>query len=227
MGVYAISDIHLSGANPKPMDIFGTNWQNHWDKIKSDWLKNVGCDDTVLIPGDISWALTLNEAMIDITEISKLPGRKVLSRGNHDYWWASLAKMKKAFPDNIEIVQNNAVDIGDWYVCGTRGWMLPGDERFTDEDMKIYKRELVRLELSLSCTSDIKPVIAMLHYPPFYDNGHLSEFINVLKKYNVKYCIFGHLHGDSLKRVTEGEYYGIRFMMVSCDYLDFKVRRIC
>ncbi len=226
MGIFAISDLHLSKANPKPMDIFGANWENHWDKIKNDWCMNVQESDTVLIPGDISWAITLDDAMADIMDIDRLPGRKVLSRGNHDYWWSSASKMKKVFPESICFVQNNFVDIGDWYVSGTRGWNLPGDERFTDEDMKIYKRELMRLELSLSSAPDTKPIIVMIHYPPFYENGEPSKFVDIMKKYNVKHCVFGHLHGDSLKRVIEGEMYGIRFTMVSCDYLDFKVKKI-
>lgn len=228
MSIYAISDLHLSSVRPKPMDIFGINWINHWDKIKEDWLKKVEEQDVVLIPGDISWAMTLDEAVPDLLEIADLPGRKIITRGNHDYWWSSLSKMRKVFPESINIIQNDFIDIGEFIVCGTRGWMLPGDERFTAEDEKIYNRELIRLELSLSkaAQSAEKSIIAMLHYPPFNDKRESSGFVDLMARYNVNTCIYGHLHGESLKNVKEGVFFGIRFLMVSCDYLDFHLINI-
>lgn len=228
MGIFAISDLHLSKSNPKPMDIFGYGWTNHWEKIKNNWHENVDEDDMVLIPGDISWAMTLNEALLDIEEIAELPGRKILTKGNHDYWWESPTKIRKAFPRGIEIIQNDFVDAGNYNICGTRGWMLPEDDRFTENDDKVYKRELVRLELSLSMASKAsdKGIIVMIHYPPFNERNPSSGFIDIMMKYNVQTCIYGHLHGESLKNVIEGDLYGIKFHMVSCDYLDFKLRKI-
>lgn len=228
MSIFAISDLHLSKVNPKPMNIFGENWDGHWEKIKSDWKDRVGDEDTVLIPGDISWAMSLDEALPDLMDISELPGRKLLLKGNHDYWWASLSKINKVLPHNMHIIQNNHVDVEDYYVCGTRGWMLPEDDRFKDEDMKVYNRELIRLEISLSGlpSSGCSKAIVMLHYPPVYEIGRTSGFVELMKKYNVDICLYGHLHGDSLKRAVEGNIEGIDMYMVSCDYLNFKLKKI-
>lgn len=228
MNIYGISDLHLSFSNPKPMDIFGDNWVNHWDKIKSDWMENVREDDIILIPGDISWALKLEEALIDINEISRLPGRKVLLEGNHDYWWQSASKVRNSLPANMEIIQNDFYDAENFYICGSRGWMLPGDERFKEKDLKIYNRELIRLNLSLSSVPSAlgKQIIVMMHFPPFNEKWEPSEFIDIMKKYNVSKCIYGHLHGESTKNVFEGNFQGIEFFMVSCDHLNFKLKKI-
>jgi uncharacterized protein len=228
MNIFSISDLHLSKVNPKPMDKFGLNWINHWDKIKENWLKEANPSDIVLIPGDISWALTLEEAMPDILEIAQMPGKKIFVQGNHDYWWESAAKIRKAVPDSVDIIQNDFISIGEFNVCGSRGWMLPEDDRFESKDLKIYNRELIRLELSLSkaAQANEKPIIVMMHFPPFNDEGVISGFIDVMRKYNVKICVYGHLHGESLKNVTLGSHCGIDFYMVSCDYLDFKLKRI-
>lgn len=228
MDIYAISDLHLSFSNPKPMDIFGDKWVNHWDKIKTDWTEKVREDDLVLIPGDISWALRLEGALLDIMEISKLPGRKVLLEGNHDYWWQSASKVRKCLPGNMEIIQNDYTKAGDFYICGSRGWMLPDDNRFGEKDLKIYKRELIRLNLSLSsvCAAPGKQIIVMMHFPPFNERWEPSEFIDIMKKYNVSKCVYGHLHGESAKNVFEGNFKGIEFYMVSCDHLNFKLKKI-
>jgi len=228
MSIYAISDLHLSTENPKPMDIFGDRWANHWEKIKEDWSIKIKDDDTVLIPGDISWALTLDEAISDILEISKMPGRKILTRGNHDYWWESPAKIRRVLPDNMQIIQNDSVDTGDFLVCGTRGWILPGDDKFGDGDDKIFNREIIRLELSLShaASHSDKDIIVMIHYPPFNEKNPTNQLLDLMKKYNVKICVYGHLHSDSLKNAKEGIYDGIQFFVVSCDYLDFKLKKI-
>lgn len=228
MNIYAISDLHLSAAKPKPMDIFGYNWKNHWEKIKHDWVRRVSDGDAVLIPGDISWAIRLQGAVPDLQDISELPGRKILTEGNHDYWWQSASKVRSVLPEGMQIIQNDHTDCGDFSICGTRGWILPGDGRIGEGDMKIFRRELIRLELSLksaACSSD-KGIIAMLHFPPFNEKGEPSEFVDVLRRYNVKKCVYGHLHGESLKNVFEGLYGGIEFYMVSCDFLDFKLKKI-
>lgn len=228
MSIYGISDLHLSFSDPKPMDIFGSRWTNHWDKIKASWMENIKEDDIILIPGDISWALKLDGALLDLAEISKMPGEKVLLQGNHDYWWQSASKIRKVLPDNMKIIQNDFTDAGDFYICGSRGWMLPGDERFKEKDLKIYNRELIRLNLSLSLAASVsdKPIIAMLHFPPFNEKNEPSEFIDIMKKYNVRKCLYGHLHGESTRNAFEGDFQGIEFFMVSCDYLNFNLKKI-
>ena len=228
MSIFAISDLHLSKSNPKPMNIFGEKWDNHWDKIKNDWMNVVKENDTVLVPGDISWAMTIEEALLDIQDISNMPGRKIFIQGNHDYWWQSASKVRKILTHNTEIIQNDFIDIGDFLICGTRGWLMPGDERFQEKDNKIFKRELIRLEMSLSKASSIssKEIIVMIHFPPFNVKEGNYEFIDIMKKYNVKICVYGHLHGDGINNVFEGFYSNIEFYMVSCDYLDFKLKRI-
>ncbi|HBM81842.1 MAG TPA: serine/threonine protein phosphatase [Clostridiaceae bacterium] len=228
MSIFAVSDLHLSGVNPKPMDIFGQKWQNHWDKIKNAWQNSVKKDDTVLIPGDISWAMSLKDAMYDINDISKMPGKKIFLRGNHDYWWASPAKLKRTLPENIDIIQNNNIELDDYYICGTRGWILPGDERFKTEDEKIYKREIIRLKLSFSSipANPAKAVIVMMHFPPVNEKREASEFIDIMKEHKTSICVYGHLHNANRETVVEGLYEGIRFHLVSCDYLDFKLKKI-
>jgi Predicted phosphohydrolase len=228
MNIYGIGDLHLSRSNPKPMDIFGANWTNHWDKIRENWNTVVNDEDLVLIPGDISWALRLEEALPDIMEISEMPGKKIMIEGNHDYWWQSASKIRRVLPDGMSIIQNDYIDAGDFYICGTRGWMLPGDERFKENDMKVYNRELIRLNLSLSSIPQNaeKGIIVMLHFPPFNEKKEPSDFVDIIKKYNVKKCIYGHLHGMGTKNVFEGVYDGIEFFMVSCDYLDFKLKKL-
>lgn len=229
MSIFTISDLHLSKVNPKPMDIFGVEWANHWQRIRCSWLEQVAENDIVLIPGDISWAMTLEEALPDILDIAELPGRKIFVKGNHDYWWSSVSKMRSIFPPGIEVIQNDFVDTQDFNICGTRGWLLPGDERFQQSDLKVFNREIARLELSLSAASrhSDKEIITMIHYPPLNDRNESSAFIDMMKKYNVKMCVYGHLHGESLKNVKEGMVDGIEFVMASCDYLGFKLKKIC
>lgn len=228
MNIYAISDLHLSKGTDKPMDIFGSRWVNHWEKIQTHWQQKVNEDDVVLIPGDISWGINLEEAMPDLLDISYMPGKKILLEGNHDYWWSSPTKLRSVLPCGMEIIQNDFIDIGAFLVCGSRGWLLPGDDRFEERDEKIYRRELIRLELSLSKAASFsaKPIICMMHYPPFNQKHEPSGFIDIMKKYNVECCIFGHLHGAYIRDVPEGAVGGINFHMVSCDYLNFEPKRI-
>lgn len=228
MTVFAIGDLHLSSVNPKPMDVFGEEWINHWGKISSYWMDNVSDTDYIIIPGDISWAIKLDEAIPDLVKISNMPGKKILLQGNHDYWWSSPSKIRKILPENMEIIQNDFVDIVDFYVCGSRGWSLPGDERFSESDDKIYKRELIRLELSLSKAAAAldKPIIVAMHFPPFDENGKPSLFVDIMKKYNVVSCVYGHLHSYGTEKAFEGIYDGIEFHLVSCDYIGFKPKKI-
>ncbi|MDE5756576.1 MAG: metallophosphoesterase, partial [Clostridia bacterium] len=168
MDIYAISDLHLSFSEDKPMDIFGACWEGHWQKICDDWNSKVKDGDVVLIAGDISWAMTLENALLDIAEIAKLSGKKVIIKGNHDYWWNSVSKIRKVLPEDFCVIQNDAVKFGDVVICGTRLWNLTNQ---TAADKKINEREKIRLELSLNCAQKLKKagdrVLAMCHYPPF------------------------------------------------------------
>lgn len=199
--IYAIADLHLSGNSPKPMDIFGENWENHELKIQKDWQERIKEDDTVLLPGDFSWAMALQDTLEDFKYLNNLPGKKIMLKGNHDYWWNSLKKLNEFLEENnfknISFLYNNAYEIEGKIVAGTRGWNLNSKE---DEDKKIIDRELIRLELSINEGikefGEDKEIIVCMHYPP--TNKQLleeSDFIKLMKKYNVKKCIYGHLHG--------------------------------
>lgn len=231
MPIFAISDLHLSNGVNKPMDIFGGGWEGYMEKIEANWKDIVGRDDWVLIPGDISWASSLDEVVPDLEFISALPGKKVLLKGNHDYWWTTLNKMKgfiyaKGF-QGIYFLHNNSYICDGVAVCGTRGWISPGSPDFTEHDMKIFNRELGRLELSLSSLrgSDYDRVVVMMHYPPVYQNES-SAFLDILKRYSVKKCIYGHLHGQAFKDAFEGIIDGVQIMLTSCDYIGFMPVRL-
>jgi uncharacterized protein len=228
MHIFAISDLHLSGFKPKPMDIFGENWQGHWDKIRADWQQNVSDDDIVLIPGDISWAMKLSEATVDIEQICALNGTKILCKGNHDYWWSSLSKVNAILTNNTFILQNNAVEIGDYVFAGSRGWVMPNGETPLDaQDEKIYLREIERVKMSLNAIKDkSKHIIVMMHFPPIYDNNMDNAFIDLLVEFGVRHVVYGHLHDASAYQSFNGTYKDIVFQNVSCDYLDFKLHRL-
>lgn len=224
MSIYALGDPHLSFTTDKPMNIFGEKWDNHADKIRDSWLGTVTADDWVLIPGDISWAMTLEEAAADLDFLGQLPGKKVVIRGNHDYWWSSLTKVRSILPDRMYALQNDSLQIGEIAICGTRGWECPGSFQFTEHDQTVYEREVWRLELSLqSADKHAAERWVMLHYPPTNEKHQVSGFIEVMKRYGVSRCIYGHLHGQAGHRnALEGEFEGIRFNLTSCDYIDFK-----
>ena len=229
MHIYAIGDLHLSGEPPtKPMEIFGEHWLGHKEKIKQHWLETVTADDTVIICGDISWAMSLEGAAQDLDWLAQLPGRKLLLRGNHDYWWTSLAKMQKRFGEHFEFLQNGCIILGDIAVCGTRGWILPSAENFTPEDEKIYKREAIRLELSLQAAvkEEAATIITAFHYPPLFAPTEQTAFTDLLEKYNVQHCVYGHIHGENHVITFEGEREGINYKLVSCDTQDFRLYKI-
>lgn len=226
MKIFAISDLHLSGHTPKPMSVFGNHWEGHWDKIRSNWTERVKEEDVVLIPGDISWAMKLDEAIVDLNEIGELPGKKIMIRGNHDYWWSSISRVRQVVDPSIFPLQNDSIKYGGMWFCGTRGWQTPGAREYSDHDRKIFNRELMRLELSLKSVKDEDPIVVLLHYPPFNDRGETTEFIEIMKSYRVKHVVFGHLHGESLKNVIEGHIEGMDFHLVSCDYLNFDLKEI-
>ena len=231
MAIYAIGDLHLSLNNEKPMNIFGENWKKHEEKIRESWLETVNDEDLVLIPGDFSWKMHLKDMYEDFNYLNSMPGKKLLLKGNHDYWWETLAKMRKFINDNnfknIDFVYNNSYEYEDKIIVGTRGWALND----TDNSEKMNHREEERLKLSIQDGlkyGDSKEIICMMHYPPIKKAETLisSEYIEIMKMYNVKTCIYGHLHGKSHEEAFEGIYEGINFKLVSADYLGFKLYKV-
>lgn len=233
MSIYIIADLHLSFNEPKPMSIFGNNWENHYDKIKNDWISKVKEKDTVLLLGDFSWAMHLRDTLKDFEYINLLPGKKVLLRGNHDYWWTTKKKMEDFLKENnignIEFLQNNSIEIENKIFCGSRGWTLANTE--TENSKKMITRECQRLELSIqdaiSKIKDGQEIIVCLHYPPIIkanlQNNEMTDFFKILKKYNIKRCFYGHLHGTSINEAVIGETFGINLKLVSADGLNFKL----
>ncbi|MCT4663230.1 MAG: metallophosphoesterase [Tissierellales bacterium] len=226
MKIFAIGDLHMDHKKEKPMDIFGEGWKNHEEKIFENWRNQVGKDDVVLLPGDISWAMRIEQATEDLAKIDALPGRKFISKGNHDYWWESISKLRKLGFESIEYIHNTGYDIGGIGIAGARGWTDRDNEDFDIHDEKIYMREVSRLRLSLEQIKDVEYKIVMIHYPPFRFNGEFNEFSNLMEEYGVDLCLYGHLHGDGHQYVIEGNYGGIQFYCVSCDYINFELKEL-
>lgn len=229
MSIYTIGDLHLSFQNPKPMNIFGENWNNHEEKIKNDWLSKVKPEDIVIHPGDFSWAMYLKDTVKDFAYLNSLPGKKIMLKGNHEYWWSTVTNMRKFLDENnfknIDFLQNNSFEVEDKIICGTRGWSLVNDK--TDNSKKIIAREALRLELSIQSGLDKnKEIIVFMHYPPIVNQNINTEFMKVLQKYNIKKCYYAHLHSKSIKEAVEGKIQGIEFKLVSADALDFKLLKI-
>ncbi|WZL71902.1 metallophosphoesterase [Clostridiaceae bacterium 35-E11] len=228
MSLFVIGDLHLSIGVDKPMDIFGEQWIAHHRKIEKNWMNMIQQEDTVLIPGDISWAMSMKEAMQDLMWIEALPGKKILLRGNHDYWWGSVTKLNTLF-ENMFFLQNNFFAYESYAICGTRGWVCPNENKFTQQDQKVYERELHRLTLSLDAAvkKGYTELMVMTHYPPTNDRLEPSGFTQIYEAYHVKKVFYGHLHGqDSFKGGLQGEYKGTSYYLTSCDYLDFEPLKI-
>lgn len=228
MNIYAIGDLHLSGSVNKPMDIFGDKWEDHHLKIIQNWEKTVDKEDIVLIPGDISWAMTLDEALVDLKLIQELPGQKVLTKGNHDYWWQSISQLNNLYKD-MYFLQNTAYKSGDYGICGSRGWICPGQVEMGEHDTKIYYREVNRLQLSLDHAKKLgcKKIIVMLHYPPTNDRKESSLFTNLFEQYPVTQVVYGHLHGEeSFNNSLRGMYRDINYTLVSADAISFSPHKI-
>lgn len=229
MAIYAISDLHLSFNTNKPMNIFG--WEDYEEKIREDWKNKVKNNDLVLLPGDFSWEMKLNDTYKDFEFLANLLGKKLLLKGNHDYWWTTLKSMRAFLTqnniENIDFIYNNSYEFENNIISGTRGWNLVNE---TKEDEKIKQRELIRLENSIKNGIEKfgtnKNIIVCMHYPPILKDNKKNEFTEILEKYNVKSCIYGHLHGKSQSNIIEGLYNGIEYKMVSCDYTDFKLIKI-
>ncbi|MRZ81408.1 serine/threonine protein phosphatase [Paeniclostridium sordellii] len=228
MSLYAIGDLHFSTAVNKPMNIFGDNWENHEKKIIDSWNSKVNKNDTVLIVGDTSWGINMDEATFDLDIIHNLPGKKIYVKGNHDYWWTTVAKLNKLYED-MSFLQNNFYSYNEYAICGTRGWICPNDVKFTEDDEKIYKREAHRLKLSLDAAkkAGFEKVIVITHYPPTNDKLESSLFTDIYEEYKVEKVIYGHLHGkESFKMGLEGIREGVEYKLVSCDYVDFNLVKI-
>lgn len=236
MSIYVMGDLHLPFGVNKPMDVFGDGWQGYTEKIKEDWNKKVKNEDTVILAGDFSWATYLEDTYKDFEYLCALPGKKIMLKGNHDYWWTTIKSMKKYLEENnfnnIDFIYNNSFLIEDKIIVGTRGWALLD----TENSRKMVKREAARLELSLKSAiekyGEQKEIICIMHYPPvlatYMKNEYTynSEFLDVMKKYNVKRCYYGHLHGASHKDAIEGNVEGINLKLISGDYLNFKLEKI-
>lgn len=227
MKVYSISDLHLSSCSNKPMNIFGDSWANYWEDIQEDWKSRVNDDDVVLICGDISWGLKMQEAVPDILQISKLPGKKVILRGNHDYWWQSYSRVKEMLPENMFAVQNDCLRIENLLLCGSRLWNLTPCNQ---HDKTMINREYIRLKLSLDAMQDKRKegdkVVVMLHYPPFDATFRDSIFTQLIATYNVDAVAYGHLHGKDVrvKNIVDKE--GLKYYLTSCDLVGNKLVEI-
>lgn len=230
MRIWAIADLHLSFAAPKPMDVFGDRWRDHPRRIAAAWRERITDDDLVLLAGDTSWALKLPEALVDLQWIAELPGHKVLTKGNHDYWWDTARKRRAALPPCLSLVEADAIAFGGWVLCGTRGWVTPGHPTFNpDTDERIYNRELGRLERALAAAQRLsiadgeqKPIGVLLHYPPFYPDGKPTRFASMIAEAGAQFCAYGHLHRRSDWNVAvQGVRDGVRYHLTAGDFLNF------
>lgn len=230
MRIFAISDLHISTNTNKPMDIFGGNWVGYMDKIRQDWQEKVSDDDIVLIGGDISWAMSIEDAYKDILTFSDLKGKKVLIKGNHDYWWSGIGKVRDMLPNNFFALQNDCVRFNDVVICGSRCWSVPGSPDFGEQDMKLYLRETERLRLSMNSVGKIKQdgdkIIALVHYPPFNVRREDTEFTKIFEENNVNSVVYGHLHGKSVRSDKLVIKNGVKYYLTSCDQVDNKLTEI-
>ena len=223
MALYAIGDLHLCLGAPKPMDIFGGAWVGYMEKLKTGF-SDIRPEDTTVLLGDLSWALDLSGAREDFSWINEIPGKKIILKGNHDYWWSTAAKFSNFCKDNgfqdLYLLNNNCYFYENWAICGTRGWFFE-EQRSGEHDEKVFRRELIRLEASLKAAGE-KEKLVFLHYPPRYKGYECPEILALLEKYKVRRCFYGHLHGGSYKLAMEGLWNGVEFRLVSADYLGFQ-----
>ena len=227
MALYAIGDLHLSLGADKPMDVFGGAWRGYMDKLRAG-LARIGPEDTTVLLGDLSWGIGLEQAREDFAFIAAIPGRKIILKGNHDYWWSTAAKFYRFCEDNgwqnMWILNNNCYDYRGFALCGTRGWFYEED-RHGAHDEKVFRRELIRLETSLQAAGD-RPKLCFLHYPPRYRGYTCPEILELLRRYGVSRCYYGHLHSESHKLAVEGLHDGTEFSLVAADYVNFTPVRV-
>lgn len=237
MAIYALADLHMCLSNPdKSMELFGSSWNGYINKIKENWEHMVTDEDTVLVSGDISWATYIDKAEDDFRFLSELPGRKLLSRGNHDFWWTTMKKMEDFFEEkqftNLEFVRTNIVEADGCLITGTRGWMIETKESLEGTDnRKIYDRERLRIQMCIDKLSEQDPEhskkhILMIHYPPITAKQGFTEFADMMADAGIDICVYGHLHGKAHKKAFEGDYNGTQFVCTSADYLGFAPKRI-
>jgi predicted phosphohydrolase len=225
MRLFAIGDLHLEGGTGKTMDRFGEIWRNHDLKIFDSWERIARDDDVLIIAGDTTWAMRLDEALPDLRRIGQMKGRKILIKGNHDYWWSSAAKLGRALDPSILPLQGNSVLIGGIAIAGTRGWLCPNDSFFKEEDRKIYDREVGRLRLALESARNHQTpcdrLVVALHYPPASETHEPTGFTDLLDQYEVDACVYGHLHGEAIRTGLAGLRARTRYYVVSADAVDF------
>lgn len=230
MKIYAISDLHISTNTNKPMDVFGGNWVNYLEKIKSDWQDKVSDEDVVLIGGDISWSMNVVDAKKDLLTFAHLKGKKVLVKGNHDYWWSGIGKVRDVLPENFYALQNDCIKFENVIICGSRCWSVPGAPDFDEKDNKIYLREAERLKLSFNAVNKIRnegdKVIALVHYPPFNVRRESSLFTDIFEANKVDCVVYGHLHGKDVRADKLVVKNGIEYYLTSCDQVDNKLTEI-
>lgn len=227
MALYAIGDLHLSLSSSKPMDVFGGAWVGYVEKLRRGFL-HISPKDTVVLCGDISWGMSLAESKSDFDFLEALPGKKIIIKGNHDYWWATASKMQQFFAANgfesLQVLHNNCCLYENLALCGTRGWFFEEDMKKLDQ--KVFNRELIRLETSLKAAGD-REKVCFLHYPPCYQGYRCEPIIDLLERYGVKRCYYGHLHGASHRLAVQGMREGIEYRLISADYLQFRPEKIC
>ncbi len=224
LSIYIIGDLHLSFSVDKPMHVFGEHWRDHHIKIKDDWLSKVKQEDTVILAGDTSWGINLDEADADIKWIAELPGRKILLKGNHDYWWTSLKKMQSRYPC-FEFLYNNSIEIEGYTFVGTRGWSYADSDAEESDERRIFAREVQRLKNSLASAPKNSKKVCVLHYPPFNMDSKKTDMNRVIEEAGITLCYFAHIHNnfDSIRR---GLVDGVMYKMVSADYVNFKLQKI-
>lgn len=230
MKVFSISDLHLSGLADKPMNVFGSGWENHFEKIKNDWRRKVSDEDIVLICGDTSWGTVLGEGLYDLRSLKELRGRKIFIRGNHDYWWNGITKLRDNAPDaSFYFLQNDCVKFGNIVICGSRGWTCPGSSDYTDHDEKLYLREAERFKLCFKqagkVCADGDRLLVMIHYPPFSAKSPDTLFTKLFEENGAEKVVFGHIHGEAYfpLRTVRG---GAEYVLTSCDKVGFALQRI-
>lgn len=227
MSLYAIGDLHLSLGTDKPMDIFGEKWRGHTQKL-IEGFSSLNDDDICVLCGDLSWAMGLEASIGDFKFINSLPGRKIVLKGNHDYWWSTAAAAKRMFAesgiDTVDILYNNFFEYGEYAICGTRGWFYE-EESGGEHDKKIMRREIMRLEASLKAAGNRKKLV-FLHYPPIYQKYRCEEILALLKEHDVRLCCYGHIHGKGCAAAFNGWHDGTEFKLVSADFVDFAPIRL-
>lgn len=227
MALYVLGDPHLSFRSQKPMDIFGGAWNGYVDKLR-EGLSILREEDTIVLAGDISWGMSLEESTEDFAFLDAFPGRKLIVKGNHDYWWTTANKTYRFWEEHgfktLNLLHNNCYEYGAYALCGTRGWFL--DEDKNGHNQKVFNRELLRLETSLKAAGE-KPKLVFLHYPPLYQGYSCPEILNLLEQYQVRACYYGHLHGGSHRLALEGMHSSVDYHLVAGDYLGFHPLKIC